>query len=345
MRFLEKFACPKCGANLEAESNDLCCRECRSTYAIKDGVCSFMVDESSHGEFDRETMQKILSFARENGWRRAVDEIIKPIRPRVVQLITGQERDLSIAPITDGGECVLDFGSGYGGVSRALAKKFDKVIALDGSMERVSFLSIMIEQDKIENIQPVCHSQLLHLPFSKNAFDAVVMVGVFEYLPLSLPDMTIAAAHKAFLQSLLNILKPGGRLLIHSKNRFGWNYLLGGRDHNGIRFGPALPVAVSDMAMRLSGRGRYRIVNYSNRQYRKILRNAGFEVAKMFWPVPGYQNPNYLVDLDGNVPQQLAGFEPGYNSRSKQAAFGLLARTGLLPHFVPNLGILAVKPR
>ncbi len=110
---------------------------------------------------------------------------------RVVRLITDPRRCRSVEALRCmGGGRVLDFGCGYGGVSLQLSKMFDQVVSLEESIDRLSFLSVVREQDQISNIVPVCHNDPAHLPFPDHYFDAVVLIGVLEYLPQSIRDVS-----------------------------------------------------------------------------------------------------------------------------------------------------------
>lgn len=337
-------ACPACQSSLDKSDSEWACLSCGRHFTIQDGVSRFLTGDSSHGELDREDMKSLVATALDHGWRQALSEISADKRSLVTNLVDDRLRLRSLSPLSDGGDAVLDFGCGYGGVSRSLAKTFKTVVSLDGSIDRISFFEIIRSQEMIENIYPVCHIDPLRLPFAANSFDAIVMIGVFEYLPAGLSCMPIAEAHQACLRSFFRVLKPGGKLLMHTKNRYGWNFLMGARDHNGIRFGPALPLPIADLIKRMSGRGRYRIVNYSARRYRKILQNAGFDFESLYWPYPGYQAPDYLVDLGDRPSDQIRAFSPEACPALKRKAFQALAKSRLLPYITPHLSVVAVKP-
>ena len=310
-----------------------------------DGLFRFVTGKSTHGEFSPAEMEELLALARAKGWREALETYARPRRPRAIQMVSDPRRFRSIESLRAvGGGRVLDFGCGYGGVSLELAKIFDEVVAVDGSADRVSFLNIVKRQDCIDNIVPVCHIDPAHLPFPNDHFDAVVLIGVLEYLPMSFPDDGPAEAHHKCLTEFRRVLRPGGHLLIHTKNRFGWQYWLGGRDHSGLRFAPILPVPVADALLRtLKGRP-YRIINYSYRGYRRLLQRAGLENVRFQWPVPGYQTPDYVLGLE-DTSSELRKIDQGYYSSGKALALRALSLAGVLKHVVPHYSITAVKPR
>lgn len=321
------------------------CLACGHLYSADEGIFRFVVEESSHGEFSTEEMTELLALAKAEGWKVALEAYARPRRPRAVQMITDPRRPRSVEGLKAvGGSRVLDFGCGYGGVSLALAPMFDEVVSLDGSEGRVSFLNVIRQQENLENVTPVCHIDPKNLPFPDDHFDAVVLIGVLEYLPQSLPDDSPAEAHRKCLREFSRILRPGGHLLIYTKNRFGWQYWLGERDHSGLRFAPLLPVALTDRISRMLKGRPYRIVNYSLRGYHRLLREAGFNEVRREWPVPGYQVPDYMLNLDSDSRLELKKIDPGYYAHGKLLALRALALIGLLKHVVPHYGITAVKP-
>lgn len=341
----EIFACPVCRGQLSRSDSRHDCSSCGRTYPVTDGLAEFLLAESSHGEFSAAEMQELLTLVSRDGWKQALNSYAKPRRPRVVELIRDERRRNVLKPLeAHCGDMVLDLGCGYGGVSLQLAKMFRRVVSLDGSKERVSLLNLIKQQEELSNVFPVCHNSILELPFPDAHFDAIVMVGVFEYLPLSLPDDSTYTAHQRCLSEFKRILKPGGHLLIASKNRFGWQFLKGGADHSRIRFAPVLPRPVTNL-ISLATRGEpYRIINYSIPGYRKIVEAAGFAGVKLSWPVPGYQLPDLVLPIDKNLGRSVRNqghkvFTPG-----KQRVLLGLAKLGLLPLVVPDVSVLASKP-
>lgn len=290
-------------------------------------------------------MAVLLALARSKGWREALETYVRPRRPAVVQLVTDARRQRSIEPLQGirNGR-VLDFGCGFGGVSLQLAKIFDEVISLDGSANRLGFLNIVRRQENIENIVPVCHVDPLNLPFPDNHFDGLVLIGVLEYLPQSFPSDNPTEVHRKCLKEFYRVLRPGGHMLIHTKNRFGWPYWLGGRDHSGMRFAPILPRQLSDLILRIWKGRPYRIINYSLTGYRKLLSQTGMIAIRFGWPVPSYQMPDYMLSLDQDLFLELSKIEPAYHSSLKTMALRVLCLMKVLKYIVPNYYITAVKP-
>jgi SAM-dependent methyltransferase len=321
------------------------CVDCGRRFAIEEGIFKFDVVDSTHGEFSKEEMRRILTRIAEVGWREALRTEVQQRNPRVVSLIIDPRRALSVAPITAApGQRVLDFGCGYGGISMVLADSFREVVALDESLERLSVLRHIKHQDGLGNITLVCHHDVLRLPFPNDHFDAVVLVGVLEYLPASIRMASTADAHDDCLREFRRVLMPGGCIWVLTKNRFGWQFLQGQPDHSRMRFAPVLPRRLTDLISRARGRGPYRIINYSLGGYRRLFARNGFIDIRLYWPIPGYQTPDHLVRLDARAMHRVGPLPSGSFSPPKLALLGTLYRLGLLPWIVPAYGLLARKP-
>ncbi|NKB57655.1 MAG: methyltransferase domain-containing protein [Alphaproteobacteria bacterium] len=335
------FCSPCCRSSLTKKDDELSCDKCGSIYTINDGLYKFIVEESDHGELSNTEMKSVLDVARDKGWKVAIEDLNID---RIDRLIRDPKRQRSIELVENVGGKVLDFGCGYGGVTALLADMFDEVVSLDGSEGRVSFLNIRRQQDNMDNVTTVCHMDVLNLPFPDNHFDAIVLVGVLEYLPMNIADQSVQEAHVMCLKSFMRILRPGGTILVNSKNRFGWHYLLGGKDNFGIPFGPALPIWLADLIVRIQNKGRYRIINYSYGGYRRMFERAGFKNLQLHGPYPGYQSPDYIFDFSNDVATQLKNGLAAKLSRSKYLVFKILALVGLFRRVLPNLTVVGTKP-
>ena len=338
------FACPACRGPLTEADDVRSCASCGKSFSVSNGLSVFDEAPSTHGEFSEDEMAELLALAERDGWKTALDSYAKSRRAFVLDLLMDSRREKVVEPLAElGCSSVLDLGCGYGGLSMQLARKFENVVSLDGSKQRVSFLNLVRQQEGLDNVTPVCHDGILNLPFQADRFDAIVLVGVFEYLPISLPDMSIHEAHRKCLAEFRRILKPGGHLLIASKNRFGWQYLTGAADHSGIRFAPAMPRPLANLISRMVRGKPYRIINYSPSGYRRLVEKAGFCDSKLYWTVPGYQAPDHVVQMDGEFRSRVAALPRGYFSTPKRIALDLLARVGLLKHIVPFPTVVARK--
>jgi SAM-dependent methyltransferase len=344
--YCRTFSCPHCRGELVSRSESLECTGCGHLVSVSEGFLQFTDAQSTHGEFSADEMQEFLKIARESGWRAAIERYAKPRNSRVVDLIADPRRRLSLEPLESGvNGRVLDFGCGYGGISMLLASMFDEVVALDGSQQRVGFLNIVRNQEDLGNIIPTCHNDPTSLPFPDCSFDAITLIGVLEYLPLGLDDLNPTESQARCLREFLRVLRPGGRLLLHTKNRFGWQFLLGAADHSLIRFAPVLPRKIADAISRRLYDRPYRIISHSKRGYQRLLDEAGFVQQKYYWPIPGYQKPRSIIAMNDDLCRQLGATGRQSFGLVKMSILRALCFLGLLAHIVPNFGILAFKPQ
>jgi SAM-dependent methyltransferase len=236
-----------------------------------------------------------------------------------------------------------------------LAKYYDDVWSLEAVKERIEFQKIRQEQDGINNINFV-RADLLHLPFPNNYFDLVVANGVLEWAGLSDCSRNPREVQLDFLKEIKRIMKPKGCLYIGIENRFGFPFILGGKDHSGLPFTSLLPRKLSDVIVKISGKAgeyrqgdqikkweNYRTYTYSYWGYRKILKDAGFIQAKLYWTL-AYNAPKHagkFYDESFNYFLNLTR----ENSNNASNIGSLLTSLGVnLPGWVIKLGLPFICP-
>jgi SAM-dependent methyltransferase len=296
------------------------------------------------GEFDARRMREFVALARANGWRRTVEEHMARDDAGARTILLGSDRAsfLELLPARRNG-AVLDLGSGMGAVSLQLSSAFARVYAVDQTFERLAFLQVIAEQERIDATRSICHRDVLHLPFKSGTLDAAVMIGVFEYLPASYGDLTVYEVQIRALEEMNRVLTPGGVLFIATKNRFGWPYWGGATDNSGLRFVSLLPRWSANIASGAKLRRPYRIVTDSYWRYRSMLMESGFEKPRFFWPKGGYQAPGTWIELsDRRAVRAAAASYPG--GLLKRMALVTLANAGAMRFAVPHFGIVAKKP-
>lgn len=103
---------------------------------------------------------------------------------------------------------ILDFGCGDGLMTHYVSTLFrnSKVFGVDPSEK-----SINDAQKKFPHVQFKCNSEKsTNLDFEDNTFDLIFSAGTFHHIPFSM--------HKNYIQELLRILKPSGKLVIFELN-------------------------------------------------------------------------------------------------------------------------------
>ncbi|MBV8148133.1 MAG: methyltransferase domain-containing protein [Candidatus Eremiobacteraeota bacterium] len=136
-------------------------------------------------------------FDRTIGWDlRPIDEVRRDSRPFVATL------DEAMGGL--GGRSVLDIGCGFGGFVRALLAEGAEAYGLDDSPIAVKACE--------QNGTPLLAYTIDELVAAGKRFDAVTMIEVLEHV----------TSPRAFLQSAVRLLKPGGVLYVSTGN---WNFV------------------------------------------------------------------------------------------------------------------------
>lgn len=257
-------------------------------------------DESSYlyPSTSRQAMHSLAMLASTIGWKRA---ILEGADPWLVKYVTSPQRTffLSIMEINKGDK-VLDAGAGWGNISAQIAKGFPstKVYAFDKSVETLLFADQIKKQEHLDNMH-IVQGDLIDPPFEKSFFDVVIMMGLLEWLGVSVKTTSPRVAQVLALKRVRDILRPGGRLVIGAENRIGYKYFLGAPDaHNGQRFTNLMPRQLANSYMKLRNNGSYRTYTYSLPGYRQLLREGGFKDATFYAAFPDYRYPTLICDVN-----------------------------------------------
>ena len=182
---------------------------------------------------------------------------------------------------------VLEIGCGFGALTGVLAERAAHVAALDDSLFRAR--ACAKRWNKKENID-VYAGQLHDIPFPQR-FDAIVLTDI---LPRVADGEKSLAPYAAYLKSLLDYLKPQGRLLLAMDNRLGLKYACGARDPYSDELFGQLSGAVGD--------GRL----FTKAEIGEILAEAGFIYWKFYYPLPDYRLPQFVF-TDDALPDAYIG--------------------------------------
>jgi ubiquinone/menaquinone biosynthesis C-methylase UbiE len=320
--------------------------ERKGDYEVVDGILSFSRINTEFGEFSHEEMREIVQTAEKEGWRDTVSKFFSSEDRNIEHLIVGEKRTKFKELIhLSGDEFILDIGCGYGAISTQLSRHARHVVSIDSGLDRLRLFSVIKRQENIDNITIIHNSDILRLPVKSNFFDVIVIVGVFEYLPMALMDQSITEAQHSILRELMRVLKPGGKLYMGTKNRFGVQYLTGAADHNGLKFGPILPRPAANLLTRILYNKPYRIIIDSLPGYKKLFHEAGFTNTAFYWPYPGYQQPDMFVSLDDRADKAGAAAWLTRFSGIRRLIVEFLNMTGLLPYLVQDFSIIAEKSK
>lgn len=300
------LVCPKCRVNLTFLESKLECPRCGRKYPQKGDIPSFIEDEQYWGEIPQERMNAIIEKAEQEGWKEAVREYIYPHDAKLSDYVTDETRtDFRFLLPISRESVVLDIGSGWGALSVALARVSGLVVSLESVYERIRFIEIRKNQEKLNNIQLV-QSDFLNLPFPESTFDFIILNGVLEWFGLMDTGNSPEVVQKNVLRRLNKLLKRRGTVYVGIENRYGYRQILGARDHSGLRFTSLMPRKLADVYLGLRGRNRfyrvaekekpsYRTYTYSLKGYTRLLDDCGFNSPEVFYPYPSYNRPTFLI--------------------------------------------------
>ncbi len=347
--------CPGCGGRLVEGEDRVSCPGCGGTWPIREGVVCFVEGYPYWGEFPREQLLQLTEKAKERGWKEAVAAELMDQDPATYVSLASSGRAgwLPILPFSPEG-VVLDVGAGLGAVAQVLAHHYGMVCCLEPIAERLRFLQLRMQQEGLKNVKLV-QAALPNLPFPDAAFDAVVMIGVLEWVGEWMGGVNPRQAQLTMLKRIRSKLKAGGVLLIGIENRFGYTSLRGRRDHSGLPYTSLMPRWLASLVVKLarsdyrtpgSARDGYRTYTYGLGGYRKLLQEAGFPEVTFYWPLRGYIHPGRILPLHKRaLLKEPAGDLWRHRRSLKGRAAGELARLaaglGLMPLLAPDYLILA----
>jgi len=360
---LDGFVCPNCMNPLNDKKNEFECTGCGQYWPIREGIPVFTKRKDIYwNEIPKDEMIGLLNIAKSKDWITAIYDYLKlkAIRDYV---IIGDERRADWKYLLPLGKdsIALDLGCGWGAIAVALSKMCGKVYAMDATWERISFLNIRKKQQKIDNLFPIHGGDQLEFPFPPSYFDLISMVGVLEWIGTWYAHGTPHDAQMEALRCVYYHLKNNGYLYIGIENRFGFQYLLGGKDHNGLPFVSILPRFMANLISKRFAGEPYTTYQYSIYGYKKMLQKVGFSEIKFYAPLPQYRTPLFYIPLENvnilnyffkNIFPLFDMVSPEvkkyYTFPYKVAKIGvkialLFKLTGLAKFFVPGFSIIAKK--
>lgn len=185
---------------------------------------------------------------------------------------------------------LLEIGAGCGALTGLFCEKLDKVVAVELTKLRSDIISHRYKDRK--NLSVVA-GNLNDLKIEEK-FDYVTLIGVLEYAGkyTKLEDPFVD-----FLKKAKSFLKKDGLLIIAIENKFGLKYWAGAKeDHTGKLFD-----SIENYP------NEKNIQTFGKRELKNVLREAGFETLKFYYPMPDYKLPveifsdEYLPTLKHNI--------------------------------------------
>lgn len=171
---------------------------------------------------------------------------------------------------------VLEIGSGCGTLTQMLCQKCKTVYSVEGSKRRAE---ITYERNKEFDNLLVYAAEFGKFPLEKK-FDFVILIGVFEYAKMF---FNVENPFLYFLKEIKKVLKDTGKVLIAIENRYGLKYWAGANeDHLSLPY-----VGFSEY-------GSYSVSTFGTVEMQKLIKSAGFEKYKFYYPFPDYKLPEVI---------------------------------------------------
>lgn len=343
------FRCVICGSPVGTPEEQLQCIECKKVYDQNAGVYRFSQSNHYYSDLDRERMRVINEKCESDGWRNTVKKYFSD-NPFLFKIITDETRaDWQYLLPLNSESIALDIGAGWGTISIPLARNIKHVVALDGTVDRLEFLSIRANQEDLENIT-IVHADIFQHPFKNEQFDVVSFNGVLEWVAVGNEDMSPEQKQLQALHIAYDLLKPGGYLYIGIENAYGLKYILGEPDdHTGIKHITYLPRVEADELSRKINKANYRTYTYTQQGYESLLKQSGFTNLQYYYPYPDYKLIKSIHNLDnknvsGFLTETQRYIAPSHSMSERiNDLERLLAEYGDLVPFPASYSILAHK--
>lgn len=257
-------------------------------------------------------MRLILDYYKENeefGINEEEKKIIEYINTETVPEVNSDAVMLGLSNLRENlihsyefnpSGTVLEIGAHLGEITGALCKKNQKVIAVEENKTRANAIAKR-HKDK-QNLEIIV-GKLQDIKFEEK-FDYITLIGRLEQAQKYFDTPTPAIDLIIFCK---NLLKPDGKLLIATNNKFALKSYIGDIDEcTGITFD-----SITDYK---SSKKTYKL---GKNQIEKILNQVGFNYYKFLYPLPDYKLPS-LIFSDEYLPSssKINGYFPYYNKNS-----------------------------
>ncbi|NOX81586.1 MAG: methyltransferase domain-containing protein [Alphaproteobacteria bacterium] len=208
-------------------------------------------------------------------------------------------------------DVVLEIGASMGQHTRLIAKKCNKLEALEVVPEQAMFAKLWCEQSGSNNVCFSAGGASGYLPYESNTFNLVIMNYVLEW-SASRADVNPEIFHLRLLSEIQRILRPGGRMFVSTKNRYSLRIVLGGMDeHLGIRFGNALPRVMGRLFSSSQHPDEPKGYLHSRKKFEKLISKAGFSDLQAILFFPDARNPAFVEYFDVEGMKKLSSIRVG----------------------------------
>lgn len=347
-----EFRCPVCFGNLFQHTEFLICKSCSRSYPCRDGIYSFLSEQSIKNADNFELVSELPSGLTERNWAKTIRQYVKQSNNRYAnptELTSAGNSAWKLLLDLSQDTVLLDLGCGSGTTTENLSRLVSKTFAVDPSSQALNFakarLSIFNSDCDIVLVESDAANQL---PFPDKMFDCIVLSDIERFVrPLAdssnasrrqsgrpyKPGSATAVqeGYRKILAELARILKPNGILFLIALNRLAYHNLFGSSSTLGSRLSALAP----RRALELAGASNVKpATRYSIFGYRRLLRRAGFASSDFFALEQSAVFLKHILALDHAI--DAFEQEPVKSVRKR------IKRNKLL---VKNYGIAAYKGR
>jgi SAM-dependent methyltransferase len=341
-----EWACPWCAGGLRCSDEECRCASCGRLWPVVEGVPHFVSEAPYWGEIPESKLQDILEATKTEHWREVFRASNDPDIARAFTFIANLNRTSWQYFLPSGnGRSALCVGEGMGATADALSPNYATVVAVEPVLARVQFMRRRFSQDRVDNVR-IVRASFPHVPFPRQSFDLVVFNGVIEWLPSGHPSENPAAVQLAGLRKAFELLRSGGHVYVGIENRWCYEYFLGARDpHANVRWVTIVPRRVANWLMRRAKADRYEHYLYGSRGYRRLLQRAGFTEPQVFIAIDSYNQPEFIVPIDGAPSHYFFRRMDGSSTRPHRRVLRWTAEhLGILGHLQYAFILIASKP-
>jgi len=291
----------------------------------------------------------LVQVAKQEGWRTAAQIQADRSGDTAGQLeyITSEARaDFRfLLPVTKQ-DTVLDVCGGWGSTTTTFARICKHVFSLHTSPEKLAFTGVRCAQEELHNVT-LLQAAPAEIPLSAGSCQVVLLTEPLECEPCCIGSAGVRDHQTQVLNSLYQVLAPGGCLYLNIDNRFSYRFLLGARvPPTNLRFISLLPNSIANLYSHRVRGVDYPAVAHSVGGIQALLKQAGFINLDPIYPIPGYQKFRFLTDFKS---REITDFmisrlrlHSGFN-RSSLIFARIAAALGVLQWSTPGISVIAYK--
>jgi SAM-dependent methyltransferase/uncharacterized protein YbaR (Trm112 family) len=299
--------CLKCGTRLELDQERCTCPRCGTHWPVTGGIPRFLQPSGDDcDEVSRSEAGELLEAARKGSWVEAVRARFSEGDDMTIEVLDLQRASWLPMMELDEDSVALDIGCGYGAITHSISRTVGELYSIEAVPERIEFTQERLRQEGIRNVHLI-QASATALPFVENSFDLVVANGILEWVAERDREGNPRSVQLRFLDTVRQLLKDDGVLVIGLENRVGCSMFLGAPDHSGIPYTSLVPRPMASFMLRhtstlhhpakLNLKREYQTYTYTGGGYRKLLADAGFADVSCYWVYPGYNQPYHLTPV------------------------------------------------